>query len=87
MHVTNESTKSRLPRNAAYYNSLQKYTSLSHQQHHILDVTSDLAVLRAGLKQMPKLKRVSVLDQFQSRFNRPLHWDWMGLSWYERWFC
>ena len=82
---TDEPTKSRLPRNAIYYNSLQNYTSLLRQQNHILDDRTDLAVLRAGLKQMPKLKRVSVLDQFQSRFNRPLHWDLMGLSWYETW--
>lgn len=66
--------------------SLAKYSTLLREQDHILDGQKDFAVLCTGLKQLPNLKQVSVLDQFSTILDyTPFLWGESEFEWYEQW--
>ncbi|KAL8706770.1 MAG: hypothetical protein Q9201_000196 [Fulgogasparrea decipioides] len=74
------------PPNEIFIASLASYTSLLHEQNQILEDREDLAVLRSGLKQLPNLKRILILDQFGSSQDfQPYFYDHYNFEWYKDW--
>ncbi|KAF6222034.1 hypothetical protein HO133_001119 [Letharia lupina] len=60
--------------------SMKQYVQSYIQQEKILDTGRDRDVLFAGLKQMPKVYRLSIIDQFP----RADHASGMDHSWYQK---
>ena len=81
----NASAEPMITPNSRYLHSASRYSALLREQSVILDEGKDLEILRIGLKQMPHLTRVSVLDLFSSHIDySPFLWDAFELKWYRK---
>lgn len=66
--------------------SASRYSELLRQQNDILDQGMDLEILAIGLRLMPNLRSLAVLDGFNQRPDwEPFLWDLEEFDWYEDW--
>lgn len=67
--------------------SASRYSYLLDQQNKILDNNCDLETLVIGMKRMPKLKHISVLDKFDGDIDRqgPCLWKRHKFKRYSQW--
>ena len=80
----NVSTQPMISPNSKSLYSASRYSKLLREQMMILDEGKDLELLRVGLKHMPHLTRVSVLDKFTSHVDySPFLWNEFELKWYK----
>ena len=82
---TNTSAEPMISPDSKYLRSASRYSNLLREQSAILDEGKDLEILRIGLKKMPHLTRISVLDLFSSHIDySPFLWDAFELIWYQK---
>ncbi|KAG6986640.1 hypothetical protein G7Y79_00075g099120 [Physcia stellaris] len=62
--------------------SHQRYASLLKEQTSIIASGQDLIALCAGMKQLPNVEWISILDKFRSSDYSPFLWDYGEWSWY-----
>ena len=62
--------------------SHQRYASLLKEQTSIIASGQDLIALCAGIKQLPNVEWISILDKFTSTDYSPFLWDYDEWDWY-----